>query len=212
MIYARSVKDLLCNPRYVAFRRNHCGPECANTTGTVCVEYSSETESFHNLTTCSYECPGKTCGSCGFRNLTCQADTDCPPGPGGCHPTVHSGGQLLCEDGVCQTKDRTSAACWKPVESEPFCGQAMQSVRHVGRCVADTLTSFPQLEEDCPSVISFDGDDKPSTDVYTSQIMRYNNTWLAFPAFFTHYPSPPNWPIAEDGVSAAALFHVFSNV
>ena len=83
----------------------------------------------------------------------------------------------------------------------------MESVRYVGRCVADTLTSFPQLEEDCPSVISFDNDDKPSTDVYTSQVMRYEKTWLAFPAFFTHYPSPPNWPLAEDGVWDTRIMH-----
>ena len=32
-------------------------------------------------------------------------------------------------------------------------------------------------------------------------------TWLAFPAFFTHYPSPPNWPLAEDGVWDTRIMH-----
>ena len=195
--------------KYVAFRRNHCGPQCANTTGSLCVEYAAGRSDNRNLSTCSYECTGNNCHGClGFKNQTCGVDTDCPPGPGGCHPTNNSGGQLFCIDGICQTKDHAATACWKPVGTEPYCGKAMQSVRHVGRCVADSLTSFPQTEEDCPSVLSFDSDDKPSTDVYTSQVMRYSDTtWLAFPAFFTHYPSPPAWPLPEDGVWETRIMH-----
>ena len=198
--------------KYVAFRRNHFGP--GQPVATDCVEYEARQRIVHNETTCSYECAQGRCEGCsGFHNQSCSSDRDCPPGPGGCHPTSGSGGQLFCINRVCQTRDQVSTACVKSITTQAYCGTATESVRHVGRCVADSLTTFPQLENDCPSVISFDADDKPSTDVYTSQVIRYaNNTWLAFPAFFMHYPDPPAWPVAEDGVWETRIMHSHDGV
>jgi len=96
-----------------------------------------------------------------------------------------------------------------------FCGPGMNALRFVGRCessslreiercdegiLGDPLRPYPKNETQITTVFGPDERDSPCTDLYTSQAILYQGQYIAFPAAYSHYPSPPVWPHTNDGV------------
>jgi hypothetical protein len=48
--------------------------------------------------------------------------------------------------------------------------------------------------------------DSACTDLYTNQVIVYEGHYLAFPAAYSHWPSPPVW-YKNDGVWDTRLMH-----
>jgi hypothetical protein len=123
----------------------------------------------------------------------------------------------------CPSK-QPSLYCIADPDSGPsgYCGQGMNALRFVGRCESPTLTHIdkcdegvdgdplqplPKNESQIVTVFGPDAHDNACSDTYTNQVIMYEGQYIAFPAAYTHYPSPPVWPHANDGVWTTRIMH-----
>ena len=99
------------------------------------------------------------------------------------------------------------ADCQTCVDSG-HCGYGARASRHVGRCESDTLETIAGCNEGSGGnlsgtqivpVIRPDDSDNPCVDIYTSQVVRYEGYYIAFPGAYEHFPEPPSWPFSNDG-------------
>jgi hypothetical protein len=107
-------------------------------------------------------------------------------------------------------------------EGVPKCGRQDVAGRQVSRCVTDTAT-WPYFP-DCPQptsgtapgplsnssdlVFSFDEQDPPGLDLYTSSAVPYFGEYLMFPSMYLHFPDAGvGWPRNNDGIWSARIAH-----